>query len=286
MTIILRWLGNAGFEFKIGGLTLIVDPFLTRPKIHQLYFGRVSPDQAALREYIPRCDHILVTHAHFDHCMDAPEIALRTGAVVHGSANTCAILRQAGVPLNQNHDISAGNSFLMENIRVSVIPAIHPWLPGYYYAKPKAAMEFPARLRDYRMDACFSYLLECEGRRILIWSSTLSAGAPRADLLACRAVSSQSWYVELLRQVQPRVAVPQHWDDFFQPLSAHPGPFFTAPRMGFPPVKRIDLCEFEKRVVKADPNCRVLLPEIFKPYKIDFPANSNTDKCFMVDKHR
>ncbi len=269
MTIFLRWLGNAGFEFKMDGLTLIVDPFLTRPKARQLYLGRVAADYAALQKHIPHCDHILVSHAHFDHCMDAPEIALRTGATVHGSANTCVLMRQAGVPLNQTHSISAGDSFCIGNIHVSVLPAAHPWLPGYYYAKPNPAMKFPAPLRDYCMDACFSYLVECAGSRILIWSSTHSAGAPRADLLTCRAVSSQSWYADLLGQVQPRVVIPQHWDDFFQPLSAHPRPFFSTPRMGFPPVKRIDLHEFEKKVIKADPNCRVLLPEIFRLYKID-----------------
>lgn len=289
MTINLRWLGNAGFEFKMDGLTVIVDPFLTRPKAHQVYFGRVAPDQAALQKHIPRCDHILVTHAHFDHCMDAPEITMRTGAIVHGSANTCAILSAAGVPLNQIHSISAGDSFYIGNIRVSVLPAAHPWLPGYYYAKPNPAMKFPARLRDYRMDACFSYLLECAGRRILIWSSTSSAGAPRADLLTCRAVSSQGWYAELLGQVKPKVVIPQHWDDFFQPLSANPRPFFASPRLGFPPIARIDLGEFESRIIKASPGCRVLLPEIFRFYEIDFFANSDKGthrQCFRVDKHR
>ena len=270
MTIFLRWLGNAGFEFKMDDLTVVVDPFLTRPKVRNLYFGRVAPDQAALRKYIPHCDHLLVTHAHFDHCMDVPEIALRTGATVHGSANTCAIMRIAGVPLNQIHGISAGDSFYIGNIRVSVLPATHPWLPGYYYARPKPAMRFPARLQDYRMDACYSYLLESQGRRMLIWSSTRSEGAPRADLLTCRAVSSQRWYEDLLEQVQPRVVIPQHWDDFFQPLSTYPRPFFGTPRLGLPPVRRIDLREFEKRVVKAYSNCRVLQPEIFKPYEIDF----------------
>jgi L-ascorbate metabolism protein UlaG (beta-lactamase superfamily) len=277
MTIFLRWLGNAGFEFEMGGLTLIVDPFLTRPKAHNLFFGRVEPDEAALRKHIARCDHILVTHAHFDHCMDAPEIALRTGSQVHGSANTCAIMRMAGVPLQQTHVISAGESFSLGNIQVSVLPAAHPWIPLYTPGKVANNLNFPACLGDYRMDVCYSYLLESQGRRILIWSSTRSTGAPRADLLACRAVSGQRWYEDLLNQVQPGVVIPQHWDDFFQPLSAHPRPFFRMPRLGFPPVRRIALGDFKTRVMKARPECRVLLPEIFKAYAIEFPVNSNTD---------
>jgi L-ascorbate metabolism protein UlaG (beta-lactamase superfamily) len=46
MTAQLRWLGNAGFEFQIDGTTLIIDPFLTRPKAYQLLFGRVMVDEA------------------------------------------------------------------------------------------------------------------------------------------------------------------------------------------------------------------------------------------------
>ena len=270
MSIQMRWLGNAGFEFEMGGLTLIVDLFLTRPKARNLFFERVEPDEAALRKHIPRCDHILVTHAHFDHCMDAPEIALRTGAVVHGSANTCAIMRMAGVPEGQIRFIEANTSFNISEIGVSVFQAAHPLIPGYTPGRVNPALAFPAHLRDYRMDACYSYLLEYEGRRILIWSSTRSAGAPRADLLTCRAVSGQRWYEELLNQVQPRVVIPQHWDNFFQPLSSHPRPFFGVPRLGFPPVRRIDLGDFKTRVMKARPECRVLLPEIFKAYAIDF----------------
>ncbi len=277
MTIFLRWLGNAGFELKMDDLTLIVDPFLTRPKVRNLYFGRVEPDKAPLRKHIAHCDHILVTHAHFDHCMDAPEIALRTGATVHGSANTCAIMRMAGVPLQQTHVVSAGESFSLGNVQVNVLPAAHPWIPLYTPGKLANNLNFPACLRDYRMDACYSFLLESQGRRMLIWSSTRSAGAPRADLLACRAVSGQRWYEDLLNQVEPRVVLPQHWDDFFQPLSAYPRPFWGTPRPGFPPLRRINLRDFETRMVKARPQCHVLLPEMFKAYAIDFPANSNTD---------
>jgi len=238
MRLILRWLGNAGFEFQFDDRVVVIDPFLTRLKAHRVYFGRAAPDEAALQRHIPRCDHVLVSHAHFDHCLDAPAIALRTGALVHGSANTCTIMHQADVPLKQTHVIAAGDSFSLGNIQVNVLPAAHPWIPGYARGKLTRTLKFPARLRDYRMDACFSYLLE---------------------------------------QVQPRMVIPQHWDDFFQPLSEAPQPFFSAPRMAFPPIARIDLRDFENRVFKARPGCGVLLPVIFKAYAIDFLANSNTD---------
>lgn len=267
MQIILRWLGNAGFEFQIEETTILVDPFLTRPKPHNIIFGRVQPDQAALQKHVPRCDHILVTHAHFDHCMDAPEIALRTGARVHGSANTCRLMLAAGLPEEQIHEIRDGDEFRLGKIAIKVLPAAHPWIVGYTRGRLNSDLRFPLRLRDYRMDDCFNFLLQTGDERILVWSSTQTKGAPGADVITCRAVSSQRWYQRLLNDVEPAWVIPQHWDDTFQPLSDDPRPFFTAPRLGIPPLQRIDLSEFREQVLEAYPRCQVLLPKIFKEYR-------------------
>jgi hypothetical protein len=188
---------------------------------------------------------------------------------VHGSANTCRLTQAAGLPARQTHEIASGDSFDINNIRDSVLPAVHPWIPGYTFGKLRRKLEFPLRLRDYRMDACYSFLLEFEGTRILVWSSTQPDGAPRADLLTCRAVSSQRWYDTLLGQVQPNLVLPQHWDDTYQPLSNEPQPFFSAPRLAFPPIGRINLQDFAAKVHQADPNCKILVPDIFMPYRFE-----------------
>jgi hypothetical protein len=198
--------------------------------------------------------------------MDAPAIAQRTGATAHGSANTCRLMQAAGLPAQQTHEIASGDEFEIKGIRVSVLPAAHPWIPGYTFGKLRQKLNFPLRLRDYRMDACFSFLLEFKGTRVLIWSSTRPNDAPRADLLTCRAVSSQYWYDELLRQVQPKLVLPQHWEDTYQPLSNDPQPFFSAPRLALPPIGRIDLTDFSARVQQAAPDCAILVPDIFKVY--------------------
>ncbi len=108
MQISFRWLGNAGFEFNLGSTTLLVDPFLTRPRQAQVFFGRAAVDHEAIKEHVKAGSHILVSHTHFDHFMDVPEIALSTGAVIHGSANTCALARKLGIPDRQIHPIDAG----------------------------------------------------------------------------------------------------------------------------------------------------------------------------------
>ena len=126
----------------------------------------------------------------------------------------------------------------------------------------------PLRLRDYRMDSCLSFLISFHGRRILVWSSIGTENAEAADVLICRAVSGERWYARMMASVQPRLVIPSHWDDMFRPLSEPPRPYFSPPRLALPPLRRIDLGEFERKIKKAKPDCEVLLPERFREYPI------------------
>lgn len=267
--IILRWLGNAGFEFKIGKQILLVDPFITRSAWKKMYFVRAAPDKDAIHEHIRACDHILISHAHFDHFMDVPEIARWSGAVIHGSNNTCELARVLGVPEAQRNHIHTHDHFSLGDIEIQVTPAAHPWIPGYTTGRLNGRIHSPLRLREYRMDECFSFLITYQDKRILVWSSTRTDGAEPADLLICRAVSGQRWYDRMMETVHPKVVIPSHWDDMFAPLSVPVKPFFSPPRLAWPPVKRIDLKEFERHVIKARAGCRVMVPERFREYEIE-----------------
>ncbi len=71
-SIALWWLGQAGFLIRGGGMTLLIDPFLSQ---HE---GReVTPPFTA--EECPQVDYILCTHEHIDH-MDLPtlQVIMRT----------------------------------------------------------------------------------------------------------------------------------------------------------------------------------------------------------------
>ncbi len=200
MQIKFRWLGNAGFEFDLGNSILLVDPYLTRPRQSRVYSGRTAPDSTAIKAHIYRCDNILVTHTHFDHFMDVPDIALQTGAAVHGSYNTCELAQKLGVSEKQTHLIKAGDEFTIDNIHVKVIPAAHPWIPGYTSGRLTMDLQTPLRLRDYRMDSCLSFLITYQSKRLLIWSSTRTDKAETAEMLICRAVSGKRWYAQMMKR--------------------------------------------------------------------------------------
>ena len=86
----VTYLGVNGFQFETNGHALLVDPYFTR--VGLLPAGLNRPIQSnptrvseGLRHIRPNVDAILVTHAHFDHLLDAPEIMRRThGQLIAG----------------------------------------------------------------------------------------------------------------------------------------------------------------------------------------------------------
>src|SRR5258706_2102773 len=109
-TVGMRWLGVAGIELSVDGRTLLIDPFVSRPPARRLWAGRVAPDGALVAEKVPQGDVVLVTHAHWDHIMDVPEVARRTGAAVYGSPNARALLQALPGPPAQVHPPPAGEA--------------------------------------------------------------------------------------------------------------------------------------------------------------------------------
>jgi L-ascorbate metabolism protein UlaG (beta-lactamase superfamily) len=120
-----RWLGVAGIELTAGSQVLAVDPFFTRPSFWRFWGGRVRPDAALALEKLPHSDHILVTHAHYDHLMDVPVLATQSKAQVYGSTNTCHVCLAAGLPQEQVHTVSVGDRLALGDFSVTVLPARH-----------------------------------------------------------------------------------------------------------------------------------------------------------------
>jgi L-ascorbate metabolism protein UlaG (beta-lactamase superfamily) len=81
----IRFLGHACFELSDGSSRVLIDPFLSgNPK------AAAKPD-----ELDPT--HILLTHGHVDHVLDAAEIANRTGAACVALVETATWLGKQGV---------------------------------------------------------------------------------------------------------------------------------------------------------------------------------------------
>ena len=91
-----RWLATAGIELRVHGRIVLIDPFFSRFPLWKMWFGRVCVDHDLVAVKIQSCDSVLVTHAHWDHIMDVPDVVHNTGALAYGSPNCCQLLAACG----------------------------------------------------------------------------------------------------------------------------------------------------------------------------------------------
>ena len=264
----LRWLGAAGIELNVGGQVLVVDPYLTRFPVWKLWWARVMPDGTRIAEKVPRCDFVLVSHAHFDHVMDVPDLIRHTGATAFGSANSCRLLAACGVPKNKIRHVGPGDRITVSGFQVEVRRAAHMGIPGFGSGPLGADLKPPLRARDYRMDDCWSFLITVDGLRLLTDPGRHPGDAAPADVLLVYPGLEGSYYEALLSVVRPQVVVPIHWDDLFHPSSDPIRPYWQSPSWAFPPLKRINLVEFRRRIEGAVSGTKVLAPEAFCDYDL------------------
>ena len=274
MTLTYRWLGVAGLEFTYRDYTLLIDPFFTRPgKAAVIGNWRVRTAVELVARHAPRADAVLVTHPHYDHLMDVPDVLRQTGAQAYGSPNTCALLALHGIPSGQIHPIQVGDRFALGPFSIHVFPNAHTsipfsrWFNGPLSSKlANGAMRLPLRLNDYRMDACYGFRISLTPGRVLQVGKHLA----QADVLFLSPYGTPKALAAMVGAVQPGWVVPIHWDDFMRPLSLPLQPMLSTPAQGLRPflplVRRLDLNAFARTVQQILPEATVQVPEIFQPY--------------------
>lgn len=252
-----RWLGVAGIELTLNERALLIDPFLTRPPLRYLRFGRPMPDMERIARHVPRCDYILVSHAHYDHLMDVP-VLLRQNpkATAFGSPNACRVLEIADIPEHQRRIVGVNDRLDLAPFTVRVLRGKHVSLPPglRFTGRLSKRLHYPLRLSDYRMDECFAFFLEVDGYHLLYGE------APQpADILFAAPMRLS---LETLKTIQPRLIIPIHWDHFFRPPDPPLRPLPNLLRYTNHPET------FQRRVETALPGIRVLFPHIFKRYEL------------------
>lgn len=235
------FLGVTSVLVDDGDTGLLTDGFFTRPALQRVLLGRLAPDvrrveQGLTRVGITSLRAVLVGHSHYDHALDAPEVARLTGAVVVGSPSTANLARGYGLPEGQIRVARPGEPLVFGAFRVRFIPSRHG-APNAAAGEISAPLTFPARARAFRDGGCFSLLIEHEsGKSLLIQESAgFVRGAlaeARADIamisvamLGCQPESyRRAYFSETAGAVGAKVIYPLHYDDFFRPLEVSPRP--------------------------------------------------------------
>src|SRR6516164_11544961 len=122
-TVVVRWLGNANFEFAHRGKVYLFDAYFDRtPRSHPIGFKAAD---------VSKAEAIFVSHAHFDHISDIGPVARQAGPPVIGAPLTAEVAQKLGVPEKQIIVAKGGETMKFGDATVEIALAQHSTIqPG------------------------------------------------------------------------------------------------------------------------------------------------------------
>jgi L-ascorbate metabolism protein UlaG (beta-lactamase superfamily) len=122
-TVVIRWLGNANFEFAYKGKVYLFDTYFDRtPRAHDIGFKAAD---------VSKADAVFISHAHFDHISDVGPVARQTGAPVIGAPLTAEVAERLGVPSKQIVVAKGGETMKFGDATMEIALAQHSTIqPG------------------------------------------------------------------------------------------------------------------------------------------------------------
>ena len=246
----LTHLGAAGWEITDGERVILLDPYLSRLRVTGQFGTYTTPalpgdtrrvfgpdddlvsDTAVVDVHVSRADFILHSHSHFNHTIDMPYIAKKTGATVMGTESTTNLARAGGVPESQLLSVRGGEDYAFGSFSVKVIPSLHSALNGKQFFDSRVVprdFRGPRRLGTDVEGGTLAYLLRLGGYQIL-WFGSMNyiereVAGLRPDVAMIAAARQRLEIYEytprLMRALgNPRVVFATHWDEQSFPFGA------------------------------------------------------------------
>lgn len=225
----IEWLGCSGFRLELEGHTILVDPYFSRVPLSSVLARRAAPgDPAAGLRHVSRADAVLIGHTHFDHAMDAPHIARATGAKVYGSRSTAVLMGLHGLA-ERAVAVEPYRVYPIGPFEVTFVPSEHSrLLLGLAVNSPgDISCEHLDELTPgaYGCGQVYGIHIGAAGASIYHQGSAELVDDAvvhhRVDVLLAGIAGrgySDRYLARAIRQLEPRVVVPHHHDDFFRPI--------------------------------------------------------------------
>jgi L-ascorbate metabolism protein UlaG (beta-lactamase superfamily) len=228
----VSWLGVSGYRLTCEGVSLFVDPYVSRVPLRAMVMRRPAmPDPAMIDRYASVSGPVagvLVGHTHFDHAIDAPAIARRYGTKAYGSPSLAHLMRLHGLG-DRAVEVVAHRPYELGPFVVRFVPSRHSKL--LFGRKVPMAGELTCdhlhalTPRAYKCGAVWGIRIDVAGVTFYHQGSAnlddeeLRDGPVDVFLagVAGRGVTPYYWQ-RILPRLDPRVVVPTHYDDFFAPL--------------------------------------------------------------------
>lgn len=241
----VKFLGVATVLLDDGETALMTDGFFSRPDKLTAFLGQVEPDVPAIARGLQRAQirgklaAVIPLHSHYDHAMDAPEVARLTGATLLGSVSTLNIGRGWNLPEAQMREVKLGEPLRFGRFTVTLYPAVHT-PTGFTGGEIAEPLKPPARATAFLEGQSYAMHVQHDGRTLLITGTAGFVPGALKDvkaevvLLGIGALGPRSdaqrdgYWREVVATTGARRVFPIHWDDFWlpsdQPVKAMPPP--------------------------------------------------------------
>lgn len=240
--VTVRFSGTATLLFSDGETQWMTDGWFTRPGPLRLALGKIGPDLLAIEQgladnHVVELAAVLPVHSHYDHAMDAPEVARRTGALLLGSESTANIGRGWGLPESQIRVLADRQPVHLGKFTITPIESRHFQFPDATIREralgdPSITVPLvpPVSAFDYRVGKAYVlHVSHPKGSWLIVGSAGYVEGALQglsADtvFLGVGGLGSQTaeyretFWRETVDAVHPSRIIPIHFDSLTAPV--------------------------------------------------------------------
>lgn len=225
----ISWYGTASIKIQSKKHCLLIDPFVPMAP---------STVPVSISDYYGVSD-ILLTHGHFDHIQDVPELCKNRSVSVYATATPVNTLQALGVMKSQLHLIRPGDSLSFDDITVRTYQSKHIRLDfglignrerrRKVYTYPKEFFYCLSQQRIKRENGeILAFEITSEGRSVFILGSlgldTNVVYPQNMDMLVLPYQGSRKVLelsTRIVEKLQPKAILLDHFDDTFPPITAH-----------------------------------------------------------------
>jgi L-ascorbate metabolism protein UlaG (beta-lactamase superfamily) len=247
----VTFLGVSTLLIDDGTDAILIDGYFTRPQITS-GSSTVTPDNSKIDIALEtaqvttttttralRLAAVVVNHSHYDHALDAPEVANKTDALLVGSTTTANIGRGRNVPVPEDRlrifNATGASNFCLARFRVTAVPTGHLQIP--LLPTPSGEITTPSNpttVDGYVEGGTYAIFVRRRARTMMVQGSAgFAPGALQgrsadvvylavAGLSPLTPGSNDDYWNETVATVMPRRIFPIHWDPLDGPLTDEP----------------------------------------------------------------
>ena len=233
----LTFLGTNTLFITNGTSSLLIDPHFSRPGLCKLLW-KTKPDKAKIRSGLKKLnvttlDGILLTHTHYDHAMDAVEVAHQTSSVIYGSKSATNLAKGGGLSQDKFQVVIPMEQINIGAFRVTFLDADHISFPlplGLFMPdKGRISQPLTPPLYFWRYQSGSVFAILIENLLVLGSAGLMPNPFPKIDVktvvLSVGGLETkpirylEKLYQQTVLQTGAQQVMLSHWDNFFRPIS-------------------------------------------------------------------